>query len=262
MSDGARRVRRARAKAAGAGRSVGTPSDEAADGAGRMRHLDILIVDDDRALAGDLAAGLARAGHTASIAYDLADARRRCEGHAYSIVILDRLLPGADGLEFIPWLHEHGEGTSVLVLSALDELEAKVHGLDAGADDYLGKPYALEELLARISALARRRTVAPVVLRAGPLSLDRLARQVTANGKAVRLNQREFSLLEYLMLHANETVTRAMLVRDVWGYDLEPSTNVVDVHVSRLRAKLEGHGCAGLLVTEHGIGYRMRDSVA
>lgn len=224
-----------------------------------QQHLDILIVEDDEALAGDLAAGLARAGHTPTVAFDLAEARRRCAQHAYSVVILDRLLPGEDGLELIPWLRSHSSETGVLVLSALGELEAKVHGLNAGADDYLGKPYALEELLARVSALARRRTASSTVLRVGPLAFDRLNREVTAGGKPIRLNHREFSLLEYFMLNVGQAVTRSMIVRDVWGYDLEPGTNLVDVHVSRLRAKLEAHDCNNLLITERGIGYRLRE---
>lgn len=226
------------------------------------QHLDILIVEDDKFLAGDLAAGLARAGHAASVAFDLAEARRRCAQHAYSVVILDRLLPGEDGLELIPWLRRHSNETGVLILSALGELDAKVHGLNAGADDYLGKPYALEELLARVNALGRRRSATSTQLRVGPLALDRLARQVTAGNEAIRLNHREFSLLEYFMLHVGQTVTRTMIVRDVWGYDLEPNTNLVDVHVSRLRAKLEAHECTDLLVTERGIGYRLRDRPA
>lgn len=226
------------------------------------QHLDVLIVEDDKVLAGDLAAELVRIGHTASVAFDLTEARRRCAQHAYSVVILDRLLPGEDGLELIPWLRRHSSETGVLVLSALGELEAKVHGLNSGADDYLGKPYALEELLARVSALSRRRTAASTLLRIGPLVLDRLARQVTAAGQPISLNHREFSLLEYFMLHVGQTVTRTMIVRDVWGYDLEPNTNLVDVHVSRLRAKLEAHDCTNLLVTERGIGYRLRDPAA
>ena len=234
----------------------------AGGGAPSPRPVDILIIDDDRALADDLAAALEGAGHRTAIATDLAAARRRCRKHAYAVVILDRLLPGGDGLGFIPWLRKHSQGTAVLVLSALDETEARVHGLNAGADDYLGKPYAVEELLARVTALARRHATAPVLLRAGPIALDRLARRVTMHDRPVHLNQREFSMLECLMLHVNETVTRTMLVRDVWGYDLDAGTNVIDVHVSRLRSKLEANGCKGLLVTEYGVGYRMRDSAA
>lgn len=225
-------------------------------------YLDILIVEDDKAIAGELAAELARAGHTATLAFDLNEARRRCAQHAYSVVILDRLLPDEDGLELIPWLRKHSSETGVLVLSALGELEAKVHGLNAGADDYLGKPYALEELLARLSALTRRKAPASTVLRVGPLALDRLARQATVKSRPIQLNHREFSLLEYFMLHVGQTVTRTMIVRDVWGYDLEPSTNVVDVHVSRLRSKLETSECRNLLVTERGSGYRLRDPAA
>lgn len=224
--------------------------------------LEILIVEDDRTLADDLAATFGRLGHRTATAADLDQARALASGRRFAIVILDRMLPGADGLSFIPWLRERGADARVLVLSALDETEARVAGLNAGADDYLGKPYALEEVLARVTALSRRNSAAPVQLVAGPLELDRLARRVTAGSEPVVLNHREFSLLEYLMLHLNETVTRGMIVRDVWGYDLEPDTNVVDVHVSRLRSKLEAHGCADFLATERGTGYRLSTPAA
>lgn len=217
----------------------------------------MLVVEDDRMLAEDLGTALTKAGHRVSIAGDLAEARRLANAAPYAIVILDRLLPGADGLEFIPWLREHGRSASVLVLSALDETESKIQGLEAGADDYLGKPYVVEEVLARVAALARRNGPTAHRLHAGRIALDRLTRRATVNDEGLALNHREFSLLEYLMLHLDETVTRTMIMRDVWGYDLEPGTNVVDVHVSRLRAKLEAHGCANQLATERGAGYRL-----
>lgn len=218
------------------------------------------MVEDDRSLAGELAAGLARAGHTATVALNLKDARKFCAKQSFSIVILDRLLPDEDGLDFIPWLREHHPHAGVLVLSALGALDARVGGLNAGADDYLSKPYAMEELLARIGALARRSNGTPVTLQIPPLVLDRLARLLTVNREPVHLNQREFALLEFLMLHAGEPVTRSMVLHEVWGYSFEPGTNVVDVHVSRLRSKLEACGCKGILITERGVGYRLIES--
>lgn len=217
----------------------------------------ILIVEDDTQLATELAAQLRRAGHNAAAAGTLAAARDECGGAAPEVVILDRMLPDGEGLEFIPWFREHCPGGSVLVLSALAELEARVGGLNAGADDYLGKPYAEAELLARVVALARRREHAGNELHCGPLVLDRLARAVHIGETKLRVNPREFSLLEYFMLHPGETLTRTMILRDVWGYDFDPGTNVIDVHVSRLRAKLGENGAAHMLATERGVGYRL-----
>lgn len=219
--------------------------------------MQILIVEDDSQLAAELAVQLRRAGRDVATAGTLAEARAECERAAPEIVILDRLLPDGEGLEFIPWFRDHCPGGSVLVLSALAELEARVGGLNAGADDYLGKPYAEPELLARIAALARRRGQAGNELRCGPLVLDRLARTVHLGDTKVRVNPREFSLLEYFMLHPGETLTRTMILRDVWGYDFDPGTNVIDVHVSRLRTKLGENSAAHMLVTERGVGYRL-----
>lgn len=220
-------------------------------------NVNILIVEDDMQLSAELAAQLARAGHDTSSATTLAAARRECEATCPQVVILDRLLPDGEGLELIPWLRSHCPDASVLVLSALAELEARVGGLNAGADDYLGKPYAEEELLARIAALARRGAQPGNVLRCGTLVLDRFARTVSAGERNIRLNPREFGLLEYFMLHSGEPLTRTMILRDVWGYDFDPGTNVIDVHVSRLRTKLAESGLEHLLLTERGVGYRL-----
>lgn len=221
----------------------------------------ILIVEDDGELAAELAAEIERAGHgRPDVAGTLLDAREGCTRHCPDIVILDRMLPDGDGLDLIPWLREQCPDAHVLVLSALAELEARVGGLNAGADDYLGKPYAEAEMLARIAALARRHQPLGTELRCGPLVIDRLERAATIGGNQLRLNPREFSLLEYFALHAGETLTRTMILRNVWGYDFDPGTNVIDVHVSRLRGKLDEHGASELLVTERGVGYRLVDS--
>lgn len=218
----------------------------------------ILIVEDDKELALELSAQLERGGYERPrVAGSLEATRHQCEQACPDILILDRMLPDGDGLDLIPWIRSHCPDVHVLVLSALAELEARVGGLNAGADDYLGKPYAETEMLARIAALARRREPVGTEVRYGPLTMDRLARTVRFEDNTVRLNPREFSLLEYFILHAGETLTRSMILRNVWGYDFDPGTNVIDVHVSRLRSKLGEHGAADMLVTERGAGYRL-----
>lgn len=219
--------------------------------------MEILIVEDDEALAADLARRLREAGHGAGVAATLSEAYSSLDPRPPDVVILDRLLPDGEGLDLVPWLRRRHPAVAVLVLSALVAISARVQGLNAGADDYLGKPYAFEELLARLGALQRRRGAQPMLLQSGAIRLDRLARTVHAGNDELALNPREFSLLEYLLLHAGETVTRAMILRDVWGYDFEPAANVVDVHVSRLRTKLEAADCAGMLRTERKAGYRL-----
>lgn len=222
--------------------------------------MDILIIEDDGVLAGNLASSLTEVGHSARIASSRAQARELVEARVPEIAVLDRLLPDGEGLELIPWLREHYPSTAVLVLSALVTLDARVDGLNAGADDYLGKPYAFDELLARIRALKRRLGDAPTVLRAGNLTLDRLRRKTSAAGEELQLNKREFALLEFLMLHRGQTVSRTMVLRDALGFEFEPAANVVDVYVSRLRRKLDENGCAGMLTTERGVGYRLGDA--
>lgn len=220
----------------------------------------ILIVEDDGELAAELASQIERAGYDRpEVAGTLGAARDACGRNCPDILILDRLLPDGDGLEFIPWLRAHCPDVHVLVLSALAELEARVGGLNAGADDYLGKPYAEVELLARIAALARRREPFGTEVQCGLLKIDRLERTAVLDGNRLRLNPREFGLLEYFMLHAGETLTRTMILRNVWGYDFDPGTNVIDVHISRLRSKLGEYGGAEMLVTERGAGYRLVD---
>lgn len=217
----------------------------------------ILVVEDDAELAAELECQLERAGHQVHRAAGLAEARRQCTDTAPEVVILDRVLPDGEGLELISHLRARLPDTAVIVLSALAETEARVGGLNAGADDYLGKPYVEAELLARIAALARRREPAATELRCGPLILHRFARSAYLGERRLRLNQRDFQLLEYFLLHAGETLTRAMILRDVWGYDFDPSTNVIDVHVCTLRTTLAECGGGVTLVTERGTGYRL-----
>lgn len=218
----------------------------------------LLIVEDDAELSAALADDLAGADHAVTLARTCRDARRCCARGHYDVVLLDRILPDADGLSLIPWLRKRRPDTGIVVLSVLDELDARVAGLNAGADDYIAKPVAAEELLARIDALLRRRNGMPATtIRVGNLALDRLARLAKGNGKAIGLNQREFELLEYFMTHAGSAVSRKAILREVWGYHFEPGTNVVDVHISRLRSKLQACGCEALLVTVRGVGYRL-----
>ena len=185
--------------------------------------------------------GLTEAGH-------VADHRRRRRGwpglareHVHDVLIVDRMLPKLDGLALIQTLRTEGVRTPVLILSALGDVDERVKGLSAGGDDYLGKPYAFAELLARIEGLSRRRHPEPqqTRLKAADLEMDLLARTVTRAGKPIVLQPREFKLLEYLMRNAGHVVTRTMLLENVWDYHFDPQTNVIDVHISRLRAKID-----------------------
>jgi len=178
----------------------------------------------------------------------------------YDVVVLDRMMPKMDGITMLKQARLDGIGTPVLILSALAELEDRVHGLRAGADDYLTKPYALSELIARIEALARRKDKDSVetVLRVGPLEMNLLNRVVKREGVEIDLQPREFQLLEYLMRNHNQNVTRTMLLEKVWEYHFDPQTNVIDVHISRLRTKIDKGFNTPMLHTIRGEGYALR----
>jgi two-component system OmpR family response regulator len=178
----------------------------------------------------------------------------------YDVLVVDRMLPERDGLSVVSGLREKGNGVPVLILSALGQVDDRVTGLRAGGDDYLAKPYAFSELLARIEVLGRRRGGKDVEThyKVGDLELDRLSHEVKRGGKAIVLQPREFRLLEYLMKHAGQVVTRTMLLENVWDYHFDPQTNVIDVHISRLRSKIEREFNAPLLHTVRGSGYIMR----
>jgi two-component system OmpR family response regulator len=179
----------------------------------------------------------------------------------YDILIVDRMLPKLDGLSVVKELRSEGLRAPVLILSALGDVDDRVKGLRAGGDDYLTKPYAYSELLARIEALARRAVPEEQETRyaVGDLVLDRLSHRVTRGGEAIQLQPREYRLLEYLMKHAGQVVTRTMLLENVWDYHFDPQTNVIDVHVSRLRAKIDKTFDKPLLHTVRGAGYMIRD---
>jgi two-component system OmpR family response regulator len=223
----------------------------------------ILIIEDDSEAAGYLAKALGEAGHTVDVAGDGLEGYALAEGGAYEVLVVDRMLPKLDGLSLIGALRKQRVATPVLILSALGQVDDRVKGLRAGGDDYLAKPYAFSELLARVEILARRKpleTGEPTLYRVGPLELDRLSHKLTRSGKDIVLQPREFRLLEFLMKNAGQVVTRTMLLEQVWDYHFDPQTNVIDVHISRLRSKIDKGSDAPLLHTIRGSGYMIRDN--
>jgi two-component system OmpR family response regulator len=221
----------------------------------------ILLIEDDKEAAAYLVKALREAGHVADHAPDGESGAAMAGEGGYDVLVVDRMLPKRDGLSIVEGLRGRGDHTPVLILSALGQVDDRVTGLRAGGDDYLAKPYAFSELLARIEALARRRQPGEVetVYRTGDLELDRLRHSVTRAGKPVPLQPREFRLLEYLMKHAGQVVTRTMLLENVWDYHFDPQTNVIDVHISRLRSKIDKGFGDPLLHTVRGAGYMIRD---
>lgn len=217
----------------------------------------ILLAEDDRETAAYVAAGLKELGHIVDIAHDGRDGFMLASGESYDILILDRMLPGMDGVALIKALREMGDMTPTIFLTALDGVGDRVAGLDAGGDDYLVKPFAFSELAARINALARRpRGLAPEVeLTAGSVRMDLLARRVHRNGEAIDLHPQEFKLLEFLLRHTGRVVTRTMLLEGVWGFHFDPRTSVVETHISRLRSKIERPGTPAIIKTVRGSGY-------
>lgn len=227
-----------------------------------MSEMRILIIEDDREAAAYLVKAFREAGHAADHAADGLDGYARAADGEYDVLIVDRMLPKMDGLSLIGGLREQKIETPVLILSALGQVDDRVKGLRAGGDDYLAKPYAFSELLARVEALSRRKkgaAGAPTILRIADLQLDRLAHTLTRDGKEIPLQPREYRLLEYLMRHAGQVVTRTMLLEHVWDYHFDPQTNVIDVHISRLRAKIDKGYETQLLHTVRGAGYMIRD---
>ena len=220
----------------------------------------VLVIEDDRETAQFLQKALRESGHVADIAYDGEDGLAAAQTGSYDILIVDRMLPRLDGLSLVRTLRGEGHRTPVLILSALGEVDDRVKGLRAGGDDYLTKPYAFSELLARIEALMRRGDPQEAQTRyvVGDLVLDRLSHRVTRGGEQISLQPREFRLLEYLMRHADQVVTRTMLLEHVWDYHFDPQTNVIDVHISRLRSKIDKNFREPLLHTIRGAGYMIR----
>jgi two-component system OmpR family response regulator len=220
----------------------------------------ILVVEDDLEAQRYLVQGLKESGHVVDEAADGESGLALALSRPYDVAIIDRMLPLKDGLKVVAEMREHGNTTPVLFLSALSEVDDRVKGLKAGGDDYLTKPYAFVELLARVDALMRRRSPVGVKTRldVGDLELDLLTRGAKRSGTDIELQPREFRLLEYLMRHAGQVVTRTMLLESVWEYHFDPQTNVIDVHISRLRAKIDKGFEAPLLHTVRGAGYMIR----
>jgi len=221
----------------------------------------ILVIEDDKDVASFIRNGLAQAGCNVDHAANGRDGLFLATTESYDALVVDRMLPGIDGLTVIRTLRASANTTPVLILSALGEVDDRVKGLKAGGDDYLVKPFAFSELLSRLEALARRAKTgsdAPAtVLRAGDLEMDLLRREVRRAGKPIDLQPREFQLLEFLLRHVGQVVTRTMLLEGVWDYHFDPQTNVIDVHISRLRSKIDKGFERPLLHTVRGAGYRL-----
>ncbi len=221
----------------------------------------ILIVEDDRVASDYLAGALREQGHVVDQVEDGMDGLMRANTEPYDVLIVDRMLPSLDGLSMIETLRKAGKQTPVMIVSALGDVDERVRGLRSGGDDYLVKPYAFAELLARLELLAGRKTnAAPQTkLVVGDLEMDLLARLVKRGGTEIPLQPREFKLLEFLMRHAGQVVTRTMLLESVWDYHFDPQTNVIDVHISRLRRKLDKGFERPHIHTVRGAGYMLRE---
>lgn len=224
--------------------------------------MNLLIIEDDAAAASSLKKGLEESGFTTDLAHDGEAGLKLARSKDYDLWVIDVMLPVRDGLTLLKMLRDEGRRTPALILSALGKVDDRVEGLRAGGDDYVVKPYAFAELLARIEALLRRArsfSEGPeTVLELADLKMDLLARTVSRAGQAIDLQPREFDLLEYLMRNAGQVVTRTMLLENVWEYFFDPQTNVVDVHISRLRQKIDKSFDKPLLHTVRGEGYVLR----
>ena len=224
---------------------------------GRRR---ILVIEDDRETAEQLAESLAASGYEVDLAVDGDDGLSRVRSAEYAVMTIDRMLPGIDGIAVIRHLREEGIVTPALIVSALGEVDDRVRGLRAGGDDYLIKPFAFAELLARVEALARRSNsvVKETVLRAGDLELDLVSRTVSRSGRKIDLLPREFKLLEYLVRNQGQVVPRAMLLQHVWDLHFDPTTNIIDVYVGRVRRKVDVAQAYPLIHTVRGVGFCLR----
>ena len=220
----------------------------------------ILIVEDDSKVAGFIDHGLKEEGYVVDVAFDGEEATMLAHGNDYDIILLDLLLPKKNGFQVANELRREGRNTPILMLTSRDAIEDVVRGLDAGADDYLTKPFKFDELLARIRALHRRGGAERLeILRCGPISLDRLRHVVSVRDRQLDLTTKEFQLLEYFMLHPDEVVRRTTLLEKVWDMHFDPESNVVDVHVGNLRRKLREAGCDSLLHTVRGVGFMLQE---
>ena len=223
----------------------------------------LLLIEDDTDVAAFIAKGLGESGHTVDRANDGTTGLGLATTENYDVMIIDRMLPGIDGLSIVKSVRASEIHTPILILSALGEVDDRVEGLKAGADDYLTKPFAFSELDARLEVLQRRSSVSlnmDTCLIVGDLELDQLSRSASRAGQAIELQPREYRLLEYLMRHAGQVVTRTMLLEHVWDYHFDPQTNVIDVHISRLRGKIDKGYDKALLHTVRGAGYMINEN--
>ncbi len=221
----------------------------------------ILVIEDDAETAVYISNGLKEHGHVIDLAVTGRDGLYMGTFEPYDMMIVDRMLPGLDGLDIVRTIRSNGVKTPVLFLTTLSGVHDRVAGLDAGGDDYLSKPFAFSELVARINALARRPPIDTMnpVLRVADLTLDLIKRTLVRAGQSIELQPREFRLLEYLMRHSDEVVTRTMLLEHVWEFHFDPHTNVVETHISRLRAKVDRPFDVALIHTVRGSGYSIRE---
>ena len=221
----------------------------------------ILVIEDDRVASDYLVKALSESGHAVDAIADGLQGLNRAMGERYDALIVDRMLPSLDGLAMIETLRKAGRDTPVIIVSALGDVDERVRGLRSGGDDYLVKPFAFSELLARLEVVVRRREGAgpETKLRVADLEMDLLTRRVTRGDREIELKPREFQLLEYLMRHAGHVVTRTMLLESVWDYHFDPQTNVIDVHISRLRQKVDRGFDQPLIQTVRGAGYSLRE---
>ncbi len=224
----------------------------------------ILVIEDDTETANYIARGLKQHGYTVDLATDGKDGLFMALENPHDIIILDRMLPALDGLSILKTLRSSGKQTPVILLSAMGEVDDRVEGLKAGGDDYLVKPFAFSELLARIEVLLRRGEIKPDngLLKVADLEMDRLTHTVKRAGKVINLQPREYLILEFLMQHAGQVVTRTMLLESVWEYHFDPQTNIIDVHISRLRNKIDKGFTPALLQTVRGAGYCLGEPAA
>ena len=220
--------------------------------------MNVLVIEDDKSTSDHLRQGLANNGHHVELAADGKLGLVKAKAGSFEVLVVDRMLPELDGLSIVKALRDAGNQTPILLLTTMSGLDDRVEGLEAGADDYLVKPFAMPELLARLNALSRRPIgKVQTVLRVGGLELDLLKREVRRDRNVVDLQPQEFKLLEYLMRSDGRIVTKTMLLEHVWGFHFDPQTTVVETHMSRLRAKLDRGHAKSMIITQRGVGYRL-----
>jgi len=224
----------------------------------RPTAMRVLVVEDQHRIADFISRGLSEQGYAVDVAYDGDEALQWVDAAEFDVIVLDVMLPVRDGIEVCRTLRERGLRTPILMLTARDAVEDRVRGLDSGADDYLVKPFAFVELLARLRALTRREPAAlGTVLQVGDLILDTTTREASRQGMSLELTSKEYALLEYLMRHPNQVLTRTMIAEHVWNYDFDNATNVIDVHIRNLRRKIDDPFPTRLIQTARGAGYRI-----